>query len=101
MEHTTNSTFTGTIHQLLQHCARLNLDDLDSQIEHEDAIEETMRLTNSNRQDAVAMVEEAQLSLLQDAINDLIKDGSIEMSLDKNGEPIYHNVEKPKRKRKK
>ena len=98
---TTNVIFTGTIDQLLLHCASIDLNDLNSQIEYENTIEHLIDGKGCTRDEAVAIVEEAKMEMLQETLLEMMNDGSITVTYDENGQEIYQAVEKPKKKKKK
>lgn len=98
---TTNLTFTGTIDQLLIHCAAIDLNDLDNQIEYEDTIEQLMADHSCTRDDAATMIEEAKLAMIQEVLNDLKAEGKVSVTYNENGEELYTSTEtKPKKKKK-
>jgi len=82
--------FTGTIDQVLNHCANLNVDELDKQCERQSTIEYIMKETGCDEAEANEIYEEASLMEVKETVDDLVKQGLVQIvGYDKDGEPLF------------
>lgn len=85
--------FTGTIDQLLIHCATLEFDISDEEVkdrEYERAITYIMQSENVSREEAIETYKMIALSEVEETVNKLIADGLLEIvGYGEDGEPKY------------
>jgi hypothetical protein len=85
--------FTGTIDQLLNHCATLDPEVVERDVEEDKAISMIMDMHDCDSDEARRILEKAQLDMVQEAINQLMNDGKVKIvGYNDNGEPLYSNV---------
>ena len=95
-KNTTKHTLTCSVNQLLKHCATVDLDSLDAEIEEENLINEIMAETGNERHEVIAALEQASIDQeneLAQALRELVEEGKVIVSYDDDGTERYHAVE--------
>ena len=92
----TMEKFTGSINELLQHCAELDADKIDAQVEQENLERAVNTLCNEHqlsRQEALDLIESTKTLLITQAIDSLLADGLIKQEFSESGEVLYSCTE--------
>lgn len=88
-----NTTFTGTVDQLLEHCSKLDFDISDEQVkaqEYEAALKYIMEQHEISREEAIEIYNMIALEEVKQTVDKLVKDGILEMTgVDEDGEPKF------------
>lgn len=86
--------FTGTIDQFLNHCATLDADAVERDVEEDIAIGMIMDMHGCDSDEARLILEKAQLDMVQESINQLMKEGKVKIvGFNDDGEPLYGKVD--------
>lgn len=88
--------FTGSINELLQHCAELDADKIDAQVEQENLERAVNTLCSEHqlsRQEALDLIESTKTLLITQAIDSLLADGLIKQEFSESGEVLYSCTE--------
>lgn len=92
--------FTGSIDDLLNHCASIDDNQLDESIELENAIEHVMKETDSTREEAIQLIEEIHLNDVRKTVEGMIAKGLMEITgYSNDGEALYGLTERGKQAR--
>lgn len=90
---------TGSIDKVIEHSQKVNVDYVYSD---EHAIIEVMEEYSVTRDAAIELIEQARKQIISNSLEELLKEGKIEIVGYENGEPLYSCVDKkPKKKNKK
>ena len=82
--------FKGTVDQFLKHCAEMNVDTLYDECERRDCMQYIMRETNCSEEEAAVLYEEISMNEVKNTLDNLVKDGIVEISgYNEEGEPLY------------
>ena len=88
-----NTTFTGTVDQLLEHCSNLEFDISDEEIkqrEYEMCLEYIMTSEEVSREEAIEIYNMIALEEVKQTVDKLVKDGILEVTgVDEEGEPKF------------
>lgn len=95
-------TFTGSIDELLDHCTNnIDVDRLYAECEKRECIEVLMREMDCTAEEAEVMYNEIALAEVQKTMDDLVKEGLVEVSgYNKKGEPLFSLTELGKKAQK-
>jgi hypothetical protein len=97
MNENINTTFTGTVNQLLEHCSKLEFDISEEQIkqrEYEMSLEYIMTSEEVSREEAIEIYNMIALEEVKQTVDKLVKDGILECSgFDEDGEPKFKLTE--------
>lgn len=89
-----SNNFTGTIDDLLTHCASVDDDTIDQALELERAIEHVMSELDMNREEAMETIQEIHLMEIQQTVNSMIEKGLLQITgYNEDGEPLYGQTE--------
>ena len=92
------TSFTGTIDELLRHTAAVDADAVELEVENEKVVRQVMRDYDVDREQALEMIQQAQLAQVQAVLDKLLAQGLVKMSgMDANGYPLYVQTEKGRR----
>jgi len=92
------TSFTGTIDALLQHTAAADADAVELEVENEKVVRQVMRDFDVDREQALEMIQQAQLAQVQAVLDKLLAKGLVEISgVDASGDPLYVQTEKGRR----
>jgi hypothetical protein len=86
MKNNTSETYTGTIDDLLEHCSNLDLKEVEEQIK----LDEKRECLSIIMRDCECSLEEAEQIYNDIALNQLVKEGIVEVSgYNDDGEPLF------------
>lgn len=98
------SNFTGTIDQLLSHCATVDADQLQSDIDYERLVAEVCQAHDCDEEQADRIIKDAMDQCIQKELNSMVESGIVMITgHDENGEPLYmlaENIKKSKKRKK-
>lgn len=93
MNENINTTFTGTVDQLLEHCSKLEFDISEEQIkqrEYEMSLQLIMDSEEVSREEAIEIYNMIALEEVKQTVDKLVEDGILECTgVDENGEPKF------------
>jgi hypothetical protein len=93
MKENINTTFTGTIDQLLDHCSKLDFDISDEEVkerEYEASIKYIMDHEAASREDAIEIYNMIALEEVKTTVEKLVKDGILKITgFDDEGKPEF------------
>lgn len=103
-----DGVFTGTIDQLLEHCANLGVEVIENQINErnrQECLEYIMKEADCSEEEAQQIYDEINLKEVQMAIESLMAEGKVQVvGFNEDGDPLYGAVQpavKPSKKKKK
>jgi hypothetical protein len=103
-----DGVFTGTIDQLFKHCANLDVEVIENQINERNRqkfLEYLMTESDCSEEEAQQIYNELNLKEVQMAIESLMVEGKVQVvGFNEDGEPLYgavQSVVKPSKKKKK
>lgn len=92
------SLYKGTIDDFLNHCSQLDADSIEKSLEQSNMdclIEEISDNMDISPEEAQKIIEEVKLDIVQKEIDNLLKEGLIEVSgYNEKGEPLYSTTQK-------
>lgn len=95
------SNFTGTIDQLLSHCATVDINQLQSDIDYERLVADVCQTHDCDPEQAERIIKNAMDQCLQKELNTMVKNGIVAIvGYDENGEPLYALAENNKKSKK-
>ena len=88
-----SETYTGTIDGLLEHCSKLDINEVESQIkweEKEECLNVIMTDCECSREEAEVIYSEIALEEVKETMEQLLKDGIVKVSgYNDEGEPLF------------
>lgn len=92
-----NTTFTGTIDQLLDHCSKIDFDISEEEIkerEYELSLQYIMDAQDVDREEAIEIYNMIALEEVKQTVDKLVKDGLLQVSgYDEDGEAKFELTE--------
>jgi len=92
-----NTTFTGTVDQLLDHCSKIDFDISEEEIKarnYELSLKYIMDSENVNREEAIEIYNFIALQEVKETVDKLVKEGLLQISgYDEEGEPKFELTE--------
>lgn len=89
----TSETYTGTIDSFLDHCSKLNINEVEEQVklqEKQDCLEVIMEQCECSLEEAQEIYNEIALAEVKETIDQMVKDGLVEVSgYNEDGEPLF------------
>lgn len=88
--------YTGTISGMLKHCAQLDADKIEQQVDKESeerAIETLCKEHSLTREEALELIESTKTLLINQALDSLLSDGLIKQEYSETGEVLYSCTE--------
>lgn len=89
----TSETYTGTIDSFLDHCSKLNINEVEEQVkqqEREECLEVIMEQCECSLEEAEEIYSEIALAEVKETIDQMVKDGLVEVSgYNEDGEPLF------------
>jgi|TARA_R110000868_G_scaffold7148_2_gene39271 hypothetical protein len=96
------STFTGTIDDLLVQTLKIDVDELDANIEYDKLVAQIMNMFDVDQAGADKMIKEAMGQCIQKELNDMVDDGTVNIvGYNESGEPLYGLKDKKSKKKNK
>lgn len=87
--------FVGTIDQLLEHCAKMNIDELNDECEKRESIDHIMKETDCSKEEAEHIYKELSLLQVKQELDDMIEKGYVAIiGYNEEGDPLYGLTEK-------
>lgn len=90
--------FKGTLDDFLDHCSKLDADSIEKSIDDNNMnclVEEISENMEVSIEEAMKIIEDIKLDIVQKEIDSLLKEGLIEISsYNENGEPLYSTTKK-------
>lgn len=94
-------TFTGSINDLLKHCASIDAEQLYAECEKRECIRVLMREMDCTEEEAEVLYKEIALAEVQNTMDDLVKEGLVEITgINDEGEPLFSLTELGKKAQK-
>lgn len=85
-----SGTFVGTVDQLLNHCSKLDIEQLYVDCEKRECIDVIVKEMNCSVEEAQIIYNEFALEEVKDAVNQLINEGLMKISgYNEDGEPLF------------
>ena len=88
-----SETYTGTVDGLLEHCSKLDLNEVEEQMkreEKEDCLNVIMTDLECSREEAEVIYSEIALEEVKETMEQLLKDGIVKVSgYNDEGEPLF------------
>ncbi len=88
-----SETYTGTVDDLLEHCSKLDINEVESQIkreEKEECLNVIMTDLECSREEAEVIYGEIALAEVKETMEQLLKDGIVQVSgYNDEGEPLF------------
>lgn len=85
--------YTGTIDSLLDHCSKLNINEVEEQVkrqEKQDCIKVIMQECDCSLEEAEDIYKEIALSEVKETVDELVKEGLVEISgYNEDNEPLF------------
>lgn len=85
--------YKGTIDSFLDHCSKLNINEVEEQIkiqEKEECLEVIMKQCECNLEEAEEIYNEIALAEVKETVDQLVKEGLLEVSgYNEDGEPLF------------
>lgn len=85
--------YTGTIDSLLDHCSKLNINEVEEQVkrqEKEDCLEVIMKECDCSLEEAEEIYNQIALAEVKESIDQMVKEGLVEISgHNEDGEPLF------------
>lgn len=85
--------FQGSIDDFLNHCAELDADAIERDVENEEQIIALMKESGEDRETVIHMLKEYQLQQIDEVIVGLMEKGLVEIDRYEDGEPVYKQTE--------
>lgn len=101
----TSESYTGTIDSFLDHCSKLNINEVEEQVkeqEKQECLEVIMEQCECSMEEAEEIYDEIALTEVKNTIDNLVKEGLVEVSgYNEDGEPLFVLTELGKQVQKK
>jgi len=82
--------FNGSVNQLLSHCAKLDITEMDNQLEKQHAISYIMKEMSCTESEANEIYDELSYEEVKHTVDELVNEGLVEIvGFDKQGEPLF------------
>ncbi len=89
----TSESYTGTIDSFLDHCSKLNINEVEEQVkeqERQECLEVIMEQCECSMEEAEEIYDEIALTEVKNTIDNLVKEGLVEVSgYNEDGEPLF------------
>lgn len=89
----TSESYTGTIDSFLDHCSKLNINEVEEQVkeqERQECLEIIMEQCDCSMEEAEEIYDEIALTEVKNTIDNLVKEGLVEVSgYNEDGEPLF------------
>lgn len=89
----TSESYTGTIDSFLDHCSKLNINEVEEQVklqEKEECLEVIMEQCECSLEEAEGIYNEIALTEVKNTIDEMVKEGLVEVSgYNEDGEPLF------------
>jgi len=89
----TSESYTGTIDSFLDHCSKLNINEVEEQVkeqERQECLEIIMEQCECSMEEAEEIYDEIALTEVKNTIDNLVKEGLVEVSgYNEDGEPLF------------
>lgn len=89
----TSESYTGTIDSFLDHCSKLNINEVEEQVkeqEKQECLEVIMEQCECSIEEAEEIYDEIALTEVKNTIDNLVKEGLVEISgYNEDGEPLF------------
>lgn len=89
----TSESYTGTIDSFLDHCSKLNINEVEEQVkeqEKQECLEVIMEQCECSVEEAEEIYDEIALTEVKNTIDNLVKEGLVEVSgYNEDGEPLF------------
>ena len=89
----TSESYTGTIDSFLDHCSKLNINEVEEQLkeqEKQECLEVIMEQCECSVEEAEEIYDEIALTEVKNTIDNLVKEGLVEVSgYNEDGEPLF------------
>jgi len=89
----TSESYTGTIDSFLDHCSKLNINEVEEQVkeqEKQECLEVIMEQCECSMEEAEEIYDEIALTEVKNTIDNLVKEGLVEVSgYNEDGEPLF------------
>ena len=89
----TSESYTGTIDSFLDHCSKLNINEVEEQVklqEKQECLEVIMEQCECSIEEAEVIYNEIALAEVKETIDQMVKDGLVEVSgYNEDGEPLF------------
>jgi len=89
----TSESYTGTIDSFLDHCSKLNINEVEEQVkeqEKQECLEVIMEQCECSIEEAEEIYDEIALTEVKNTIDNLVKEGLVEVSgYNEDGEPLF------------
>ena len=89
----TSESYTGTIDSFLDHCSKLNINEVEEQVkeqERQECLEIIMEQCDCSMEEAEEIYDEIALTEVKNTIDNLVKEGLVEVSgYNEGGEPLF------------
>ena len=89
----TSESYTGTIDSFLDHCSKLNINEVEEQVkeqERQECLEIIMEQCECSMEEAEEIYDEIALTEVKNTIDNLVKQGLVEVSgYNEDGEPLF------------
>lgn len=96
------STFTGTIDQLLDNTMKIDVDELESNLEYDKLVGQVMEMYDVNETEADGIIKNAMSQCIQKELDDMVEGGDINIvGYNADGEALYGLKKNTKKKKKK
>lgn len=83
-------TFTGSVDELLAHCANIDAEQLYANCEKRECIAVLMRDLQCTEEEAEVFYKEIALNEVKNTVDDLVKEGIVEVTgYNEDGEPLF------------
>lgn len=97
MNQNINTTFTGTVDQLLDHCSKIDFDISDEEVkarEYELSLQYIMDSEQIDREEAIQIYNMIALEEVKQTVDKLVKEGLLQVNgYDEDGEPKFELTE--------
>ena len=88
----TSESYTGTIDSFLDHCSKLNINEVEEQVKEQgrqECLEIIMEQCECSMEEAEEIYDEIALTEVKNTIDNLVKEGLVEVSgYNEDGEPL-------------
>lgn len=89
----TSESYTGTIDSFLDHCSKLNINEVEEQVkeqEKQECLKVIMEQCECSMEEAEEIYDEIALTEVKNTIDNLLKEGLVEVSgYNEDGEPLF------------
>lgn len=93
MKNKTTRPYTGTIDGFLEHCSKLDINEVEEQVkqqEKQECLDVIMKECECSLEEAEKIYDEIALKEVEDTVNQMVKDGLLEISgYNENNEPLF------------